>query len=811
MREMKWHLWCVAAATLLLGSWLAPPTSAQTQNNQLKLTHAAGDDALAIITWNGWTEPDSKSANRTERLLAEQSLKDFFNDLTKEVDKVIAEQTNKLADEKANIIAGTVPLMIKTALTHPTALVMGEKGNGSNPVSLALVVDAGKDIDSLVAAVHRMLKATTPQEGPFRAIEENLNGAKFLRPERAEKPGLIRVGSHGSHFIVTIGEEVTSELIKRLDQKKNATFVESALKDLPVDRPQVLVNVRVDRLLALLKAEVNDPNLPRGLKAFGVDNVKNFTVVGGFDATGMQFNSALTFDGPMSGIFTLIPNKPLTLDALKRVPANASQASVMRFDLAHAIDTVLGIVGQMDPKAKMDGENAMNGLSTQVGFSIKDDLAKGLGDEWTIYTSGSEAGAFFMPGLVISASVRDQAGVQKALDVLLQVLKATAQRQGPQAPFSVQEYTVKGNKAVRVQFNGLPIPISPAWALTKDEFVLSLTPQLVSSHLSQAGKPSLADSAVIKDGFKQSPQPIMVSYSDPKPGLQTVYTLVSTFGPFVTGQLAQQGVNFALPPLPPMSDLEQHLAPSVTMFSMTKDSFRSESHGVIPSGVEMSPAAVGIGVALLLPAVQQAREAARRAQDKNNLKQIGLAMHNSHDTYNRFPPQAIRSKKDNKKLLSWRVHILPFIEEAPLYQQFKLDEPWDSPNNKPLIEKMPRVYASPNHDDLTKQGKTVFVAPTGKGTFWDDPEGRRIRDVIDGTSNTVMVVEAHKDSAVIWTKPDDIEIDFENPIKHMKSARVGGFHVLISDGSVRFISDNINVTTLKALFTHAGGETLRDF
>lgn len=812
MRGMKWHLWCAAVAALLLGSWLAPPTSAQTQSHQLKLTHAAGDDALAIITWNGWTDPDPKSNNRTERLLAEQSLKDFFNDLTKEVDKVISEQTNKLSDERTNIIAGTVPLMIKTVLTHPTAIVVGEKGNGSNPVSFALVVDAGKDIDALVGAVHKMLKATTPQEGPFRAIEENLNGAKFLRPERAEKPGLIRVGSHGSHFIVTVGEELTSDLLKRLEQKKNAAFVNSALQDLPVDRPQLLVNVRVDRLLALLKAEVKEPDLLKGLKAFGVDNAKNLAVVGGFDATGMQFNSALTFDGPVSGIFTLIPNKPLQLDAFKRVPANASQASVMRFDLAHAIDTVLGIVGQMDPKAKADGENALNGLSTQVGFSIKDDLAKGLGDEWTIYTSGSEAGAFFMPGLVISASVRDQAGVQKALDVLLQVLKATSQPRGPQqAPFSVQEYTVKGNKAVRVQFNGLPVPISPAWALTKDEFVLSLTPQLVSSHLSQAGKPSLADSATIKDGFKQTPQPIMVSYSDPKPGLQTVYTLVSTFGPFVTGQLAQQGVNFTLPPLPPMSDLEQHLAPSVTMLSMTKEGFRSESHGVIPSGVEMSPAALGIGVALILPAVQQAREAARRAQDKNNLKQIGLAMHNSHDTYNRFPAQAIRSKKDDKKLLSWRVHILPFIEEAPLYQQFKLDEPWDSPNNKPLIQKMPRVYASPNHDDLTKQGKTVFVAPAGKGTIWDDPQGLRIANITDGTSNTIMVVEAHKDSAVIWTKPDDIEIDFDNPIKSMKSARVGGFHALFCDGSVRFISDNINLQTLKALLTRAGGETVGGF
>ncbi len=810
MQQMKWQLWCATMVALLLGQWLAAPVSAQTKSKGLKLTYAAGDDALAFATWNGWTEPDPKSTNRTERLLAEQSLKDFFADLTKEVDKAIAAQTNKLADENINVIAGTVPLMIKTALTHPTALVVGEKGNGSKPASLALVVDAGKDIDALVGAVHRLLKATTPKEGPFRAVEEKLNGDLFLRPERAEEEGLIRVGSHGQYFIVTIGEEVTSTFIKRLDAQKTEPFIEQALKDMPVDRPEILINVRADRLIAMAKQNFNDPEMPRTLKAWGVDNLQHMSIVGGFDATGLQFNSTLSFNGPIGGIFTLIPNKPLSIESLKRIPANASQASVVRFDLAHAIDTVLGIVGQIDPKTKVDGENALNGLSTELGFSIKDDLAKGLGDEWTFYASGSEAGAFFMPGLVISSTVRDQAGVQKALDVLLQVLKTTAQRKGAQAPFTVQEYTVKGNKAVRLQFSGIPIPISPAWALTKDELVVSLTPQLVSSHLSQAGKPSLADAAVIKDAFKRTPQPIMVSYSDPKPGLQTIYSLVNTFGPFVTGQLAQQGVEFTLPPLPPMSDLEQHLAPSVTMFSLTKNSFTSESHGVIASGVELSPAAVGVGVALFLPAVQQARTAARRSQDMNNLKQIGLAMHNSHEAYGRFPAPALLSK-DDKKLLSWRVHLLPFLEEESLYKQFKLDEPWDSANNKPLIEKMPRVFASPSHDDLTKQGKTVFVAPKGKGTAWDDPQGRRIRDFRDGTSNTILVVEANKMAAVIWTKPDDIEIDFDDPIKDLKGARTGGFLVLLCDGSVRFISDNINIATLKALLTRAGGEVIDNY
>src|ERR1700676_3675353 len=106
-------------------------------------------------------------------------------------------------------------------------------------------------------------------------------------------------------------------------------------------------------------------------------------------------------------------------------------------------------------------------------------------------------------------------------------------------------------------------------------------------------------------------------------------------------------------------------------------------------------AIIAVLIALLLPAVQAAREAARRAQCVNNLKQIGLAMHNYHSTYDCFPP-AVTADDQGRPLLSWRVLILPYLEEAPLYAQFHLDEPWDSPHNLPLASKMPRVYTCPS-------------------------------------------------------------------------------------------------------------------
>lgn len=567
------------------------------------------------------------------------------------------------------------------------------------------------------------------------------------------------------------------------------------------------------RLLKTLQPIMTDPIAPKIIDALGLSKLKSFAGVSGLDKVGMQSISVITTEGTPTGLFDLVPDKPLTIADFQKIPGNAVNATVTRFDLAYLYDRVLGGIEKVDPNARQQIEGTVTGVEPQLGFSIKADLLEGLGDTWSLYSSASEPGAMFLPGFVITASVRKQAGVEKALNVVVAAARAALAGAGPQAPFSIQDFTARNEKGYRIVINNLPIPVQPTWILTKDQLIIGLTPQLVSGHLSATAKSSMADNEHIKAAFKWESKPTTVSYSDPKPGLQTVYTLVNTFGPVLMGQLAQQGINFNLPPLPPIADIEQHLLPTVTTMARTANGWKSESHGVSPTGVQAGPAAVAVvavGAALLLPAVQQAREAARRAQGKNNLKQIGLAMHNYHDTYRTFPPAAT-SDKNGKKLLSWRVHVLPFVDQVTLYQKFHLDEPWDSEHNKQFIKQIPPVFVSPNHDDLAKEGKTVYLVPTGEGAAFEGKEGKGIREFTDGTSNTILAVEAHHDAAVIWTKPDDLVLDFKNPLKGLKSARVGGFHALLADGSVRFISDAINANVLKNLFTRGGGEVINEF
>ena len=131
---------------------------------------------------------------------------------------------------------------------------------------------------------------------------------------------------------------------------------------------------------------------------------------------------------------------------------------------------------------------------------------------------------------------------------------------------------------------------------------------------------------------------------------------------------------------------------------------------------------------------QAAVGAAKRAENtvvKNHLKQLALAMHNYHDVYKQFPPAAIRDAH-GRPLLSWRVALLPFVEENQLYHQFHLDEPWDSPHNKPLLAKMPEVF-KPRSATLRAAGKTTLLVPVGKQTIFGPPEGVAIREITDGT------------------------------------------------------------------------------
>lgn len=219
----------------------------------------------------------------------------------------------------------------------------------------------------------------------------------------------------------------------------------------------------------------------------------------------------------------------------------------------------------------------------------------------------------------------------------------------------------------------------------------------------------------------------------------------------------------------------------------------------------------GILVALLLPAVQAAREAARRMQCGNNLKQIGLALHNYHDTYKSFPP-AYTVDADGKPLHSWRTLLLPFLDQQALYSQIDLNEPWDSPKNQLVQNVDVAVFRCPS--EMPGSGCS-YLAIVGPNTVFQGPKPVNLADIRDGTSNTLMVVEVEGNKAS-WMAPVDLDAA-KMPTKpnsgpnSLGSRHPGGLQVVLCDGSVRFISDTIDPKLLQNMTTINDGQVIPPF
>jgi prepilin-type processing-associated H-X9-DG protein len=209
---------------------------------------------------------------------------------------------------------------------------------------------------------------------------------------------------------------------------------------------------------------------------------------------------------------------------------------------------------------------------------------------------------------------------------------------------------------------------------------------------------------------------------------------------------------------------------------------------------------------MLTPLVVEGRESSRRAICTNNLKEIAIAMWNYESAFGTFPPAATFDK-DGKPLLSWRVLLLPYLEQGELYKRFHLDEAWDSPHNKPLVDKMPRVFQCPSAE--FKPGLTTYeVIIDPRSMFTGERSGVALGDVTDGSNRTLLVVEGA--TPISWTKPADLSLASSEPAPGMGSKHPGGFNVATADGAVRFVrmsgKDAISRSDLRAMVTRNGNE-----
>jgi prepilin-type processing-associated H-X9-DG protein len=196
-------------------------------------------------------------------------------------------------------------------------------------------------------------------------------------------------------------------------------------------------------------------------------------------------------------------------------------------------------------------------------------------------------------------------------------------------------------------------------------------------------------------------------------------------------------------------------------------------------------------------AIVSARGASHRAQCSNHMRQIVIAMHLYAEKHGTLPPAVVYDDM-GKPMHSWRVLLLPHLDQQNLFDRYNFNEPWDGPNNRKLVDEMPDVFRCPVGEHAA--GETEYAVMVGEHTPFPpgSKTGRRLDQFVNGTSNTVLLSEisASSELAIPWTKPQDVALTEESlepgSPKGFSSPHENGFNAAYADGSVRFIPLDID-------------------
>ncbi len=760
------------------------------------LTAAAPAECLGYLSWYGAAEPDADSTNQTEQLLADEEVQAFLHGVFDEIDATLRRNGGGEGEMAASI---GLPLA-KLVLTRPTAMFVSEVG----PISAAnvnikagLIVSGGDqaaELKRLVGQVEQLMA-----RGALAPRDVTIAGAAFKDLPLPGPIPPVQWGFQGDYFVLAVGQGTAERIVRNLAEPgEPPAWLKQVHGRMPVARPAMVQYVNLskirDTVLPFLGATA-----PKVIEALGLENVEWAANVMGLDDTSTLTRSFIATSGEPGGVFKLISDKPLTAKDLRRVPLDATWAVVSRFDAAKVYQDVLDAIGDINPVAHDGILGEIDQMETSMGFRIQQDVLEPLGDVWSFYNSPGDGG-LLVTGLIAMVEVRDPARGKELLGRINTMLRNSTDDD------AVATFQSHGQQVYYLRLRNAPL--APAWCLTDDALVFGLYPQTIKAFLARNGKatPSLAKAPAVAAALKQ--RPAMLSYQDTGQFFRLLYPVLQAVTPVVSGELRRQEINFDTSLLPSATAIYPHLTPAVSTVTRHKDGVGSVSHESIP-GVSGGLGAASTLMGFATPAYQSFGVANTRTQASNNLKQLGLAMHNFHDVYRALPAPA-SVDKDGKPLLSWRVHVLPFLEQQALYQKFHLDEPWDSEHNKKLIKQMPDVFKSPGGKKVGMY-ETCFLVPVGKDTLFPpskraDGQGISFAQVTDGLSNTAMVVEAAPESAVIWTKPEEWKFDPKKPTQSLIGHRKGGFFALLGDGSVRFISENVNGENLRNLFMRNDGK-----
>ena len=663
----------------------------------------------------------------------------------------------------------------------------------------------------------------------FLAIPRNTPLPRFEFALWAEEEHLVfAVGVNASDRVIATTTGTASDITQNAlwkSKRDNQTFTVTQVAGL--DFQAVTTHFQDIPLAALgLGGEVTVGQL---LETLGLARLEGITVSSEFKGAATWEKIDVIAPEPRSGLLELLEQRNISLNDLPPLPPQTDGVFASSFDIQKAVAivlrTVCSSVELLEPQALSQFEAGIEQFTQMMG-DPRDAVAAGLGHIFCIY---SDPGMLPFPigfSPVIAASVRDRQALTRSLDMLSRLTQ------------SVPNVEIRGVKIRRTERDDatwysvrIPeFPIVHTIVLTNDWVVASLTPGSCQAFLRRsAGRlRSCQPAPEYQEALAQVPDEFTcISLLDPRPGYRQLMSylpigvgiLENMLLPELSRELGRDvHLPFAVEDLPVPTEITEPMFPNVAVSFTTPAGTQALSRSSVPAnpiGSVGATVTVPVLVSLLLPAVQQAREAARRMQSKNNLKQIAMALHNYHDVYGKFPAETVENEDlDPEKRLGWAVSILPFIEQYAFYEQIRLRQGWQDEDEFlsdvkiPTYQNPSMVRATAPEDSLDYLGVAGLgpdaarldkSAPSA-GVFGYDRK-TQIRDITDGTSSTLMVADSTEPvpwfSGHLSIRGFTVEPYINGP-DGFGSYHPGGMQAALADGSVRFISESIDSLIMEA-------------
>ncbi|MDR3637301.1 MAG: DUF1559 domain-containing protein [Isosphaeraceae bacterium] len=813
------------------------------------------DDLVVYAEFDGLdAHADAWRRTAAARLLNETATGTMLESVATQVLQRILESDPEIKFTGKETIA-----LAKHAFRRGFAFGINRKGTREKPTCVGLVL-RGAARGEVRALIGRLVAAgNAPATHSESIAKPGGRQVTVVTEQRTPRPGQPAPDPQGFAWWAE-GDDLVFSLVS----PKGADAIISALdKKTPsaIENPTRTALARTEGTFEPVGLAFFDmaalPELPPQAAPLGLNGIRRFDYRWGFDGPALMTVTRIVAPAPRAGVLALLDQPSFDTRKLPPLPPGLDRLAVFSVAPGPSYDRLIQLAKASDPnfaQAFPALEAFVQGLT---GHPLREDILGRLGPLMVAYNipskinaptnvlEGLAQGLAHVPKTALAIQVDDVPGFAPIFDDLVKRFNA-AMEPKPGEARGAELTPLKGHQHAYVLAaapSAFPLPagMRPAVVLGKRALIIASTPAAAREALALETKPGgLAPDDPLAPALEHvPPRAMFLTVTDTRNSL--LPEIVANLPALVQLAGAGQGFPFlrnrspadlfsvatpspATPPgtrnfmlkidpddIPAPDDLRPFLFPATFVMTTDEAGIRLVARESFPA---FNPTTVApIAAALMLPAVQAARSAARRAQSTNNLKQIGLALHNFHSVQDHFPA-TIRDKA-GKPLLSWRVAILPFIEQQALFNEFHLDEPWDSPHNQELVERMPTVYAVPGAK--AEPGETFYRSFSGKGTFLDPDakDGIRIADVTDGTSNTIAVVEARE--AVPWTKPDsDIASDADPNKPEPRDALLkslgghfpGGFNALFLDGAVKFVKTSIDIDVLRALITRNGGEVV---